>query len=94
MKKIFKVIAQTNIQSVQRKDGTMTQKSSIVLQTLGGKYEDSFVATLLGNMASLKFYKNDIVYAALRFEHREYNSNYFMDCNSQDIVKINTSNAF
>lgn len=94
MKKIFKVIAQTPVQSVQRKDGTMTQKSSIVLQMLGGKYENSFVATLLGNMASLKFYQNDIVYAALRFEHREYNGNYFMDCNCQDIVKINTSNAF
>lgn len=94
MKKIFRVIAQSSIQSVQRKDGTMTQKCTLVLQELGGKYENSFVATLLGNMASLKFYQNDIVYASLRFEHREYNGNFFMDCNCQDIVKINTSNAF
>lgn len=94
MKSVFRVVAQTQPQQVTRKDGTITQKATIVLQEIGGKYENSYACTLLGNMASLKFYQNDFVYAALRFEHREYNGNYFMDCTVQDILKYQTSNAF
>lgn len=94
MKKIFRVVAQSQPIAVTRKDGTQTQKCSLVLQEMGGKYECSYVATLLGNMASLKFYQNDTVYAVLRFEHREYQGNYFMDCTCQDIVKVSTNNAF
>lgn len=94
MKQVFKVVAQTTAAPVQRQDGTQTQKATIVLQELGGKYENSFAATLLGNMASLKFYQNDIVYAALRFQHREYNGQYYMDCTVHDIIKFQTSNAF
>lgn len=94
MKQVFKVVAQTTTAPVQRQDGTQTQKATIVLQELGGKYENSFAATLLGNMASLKFYQNDIVYAVLRFQHREYNGQYYMDCTVQDIIKFQTSNAF
>lgn len=94
MKKIFKVVAQTATQQVQRQDGTLTQKCTIVLQEVGGKYDDSFTATMLGNMASCKFYQNDIVYAALRFQHREHNGQYYMDCTVQDIIKFSTGNAF
>ena len=93
MKSIFKIIAQTEPQTINTQNG-QTQKSIVVLQELGGKYENSFAATLLGNMASLKFYQNDIVYAALRFQHREYNGQYYMDCTVQDIIKFQTSNAF
>lgn len=94
MKKIFRVLAQGTPQSVQRKDGTQTQKCALVLQELGGKYESSYVTTLLGNMASLKFYQNDIVYAVLRFESREYQGNFYMDCVCQDIAKLSVGNAF
>lgn len=94
MKTVFKVVAQTTAAPVKKQDGTQTQKSTIVLQELGGKYENSFAATLLGNMASLKFCLNDTVFAALRFQHREYNGQYYMDCTVQDIIKFNTSNAF
>ena len=94
MKSIFKVVSQTPTAQVTRQDGTQTSKSTIMLQEVGGKYEDSFAAVLLGNMASLKFYQNDIVFAALRFSAREYNGNLYMDCNVQDIIKFQTSNAF
>ena len=90
----IRVITQTAAVSIQKQDGTQTQKCSLVLQELGGKYENSIVATMLGNMASLKFYQNDIVAASLRFSHREYNGQYYMDCTVRDIIKINTSNAF
>ncbi len=94
MKGVFRVVAQTAPVSVTRKDGTTTQKCNIVVQELGGKFESSYVATLLGNMASLKFYQNDIVYAALRFEAREYQNSYYMDCLCQDIISVSTDTAF
>lgn len=94
MKTIFRVISQTPVVQVPRQDGTHTSKSIIVVQEIGGKYENAFAAVLLGNMASLKFYQNDIVYAALRFSTREVQGNIYMDCNVQDILRVQTSNAF
>ena len=91
MKTIFKVVAQTPPQSVSRQDGTQTQKSTIVLQQFGGRYESSFACSMLGNMASCKFYANDIVFASLRFSHREYQGQYYMDATVQDIIKLNTN---
>ena len=94
MKQVFRVVRQTQAVSVQRQDGTQTQKCTLVLQELGGKYENSFAATMLGNMASLKFLQNDVGYACLRFSTREYNQQIYMDCTVQDIVKLSTNNVF
>ena len=52
MKTILKVVAQTTTQQVKRQDGTQTQKCTLVLQEMGGKYENSYATTLLGNLAS------------------------------------------
>lgn len=90
MKQIFRVVAQTPQQSVTRQDGTLTQKCTIVLQEPGGKYENSYACVMLGNMASCKFYPGDIVFAGVRFNHREYQGQYYMDATVQDIIKINT----
>lgn len=94
MKSILKVVAQTATQQVKRQDGTNTQKCTLVLQEVGGKYDNSYVATLLGNMASCVFYPGDVVFVGLRFQHREYNGQYYMDCVVQEIIKLHTSNAF
>jgi len=84
MKSIFKVIAQTEPISIQTQNGQM-QKSTIVLQELGGKYENSFAATLFGNQ--VKFYPNDLCFASLRFAHREHNGQYYQDITIQEIIK-------
>lgn len=94
MKKLFRVVRQTPVVSVKRQDGTMTQKCLLVVQEMGGKYDDSFAATMLGNMASLKFQTNDLVYACLRFTTRDYNQQTYNDCTVQDIVAIQTNNFF
>ena len=94
MKKILKVVSQTAAVSVQRQDGTQTQKCTLVLQEPGGKYENNYAATMLGNMASLRFQPNDMVFASLRFSTREYNQQFYMDCTVQDIVRITTNNIF
>lgn len=85
MKSLFKVVSQTDPVTINTQNGT-TQKTTIVLQEFGGKYENSYVASLLGNQA--KFYSGDIVWASLRFSAREYNGSSYQDITIQDIVSF------
>ncbi|MGM9733532.1 MAG: hypothetical protein ACI3YT_05385 [Prevotella sp.] len=93
MKSMFKVIAQTEPVTVQKQDGSTILKSTAVLQLAGGKYEDSFSATLLGNLATRRLAPGDIVWAALRFQAREYHpqqggTTYLQDITVQEIIKM------
>ena len=93
MKTIFKVIVQTEPVTVQKQDGSTIKKSTVVLQLIGGKYEDSFSATLLGTLATRRFVPGDVVRAALRFQAREYHpqqggNTYLQDSTVQEIIKI------
>ena len=85
MKSLFKVVSQTDPVTINTQNGT-TQKTTIVLQEFGGKYENSYVASLLGNQ--VKFYSGDIVWASLRFSAREYNGSSYQDITIQDIVSF------
>lgn len=85
MKSLFKVVSQTDPVTINTQNGT-TQKTTIVLQEFGGKYENSYVASLFGNQA--KFYAGDIVWASLRFSAREYNGSSYQDITIQDIVSF------
>ena len=69
MKQILKVVAQSETIAVpsQKAEGGQVMKSTIVLQEVGGKYEDTYVATMLGNTAQCRFYAGELVVAALRF---------------------------
>ena len=91
MKQIFKVTAQSETFSVpsQKAEGGQISKCNVVLQELGGKYENSYVATILGEQANIRFTKDDIVVAALRFSTREYNGQTYQDIVVNEIVRIN-----
>ncbi|MBQ8441924.1 MAG: hypothetical protein IJX29_02420 [Bacteroides sp.] len=91
MKQIFKVQAQSETFLVpsQKAEGGQISKCNIVLQELGGKYENSYVAAILGEQAQMKFEKDDIVVAALRFSTREYNGQVYQDIVVNEIVKLN-----
>ncbi len=91
MKSLFRVIKQTEpIQvSSQKAEGGMISKSTIVLQELGGKYENTYVVTLLGNAATCQYYSGDLVFAALRFSTREYNGTTYQDIVANEIIKAN-----
>lgn len=91
MKKLMKVVMQGEPFAVQsqKTEGGQLMKCNIVLQELGGKYEDSYVAAMLGTLATCRFYAGDLVYAVLRFQTREYNGQVFQDILAQDVVKIN-----
>lgn len=88
MQNFFKVVSQTQPVTITKQDGTQSTKCSIVLQELGGKYTNSYAATLLGNIAQCRFYPNDLVLASLRFSHREYNGNLYQDVTVQDIISF------
>ena len=91
MKNIFKVTAQSDTFAVpsQKAEGGQLSKCNIVLQELGGKYENSYVATILGEQAKTRFAKDDIVAVALRFSTREYNGQVYQDIVVNEIVKLN-----
>ena len=91
MKSIFKVIAQSEPFAVQsqKAEGGQISKCNIVLQELGGKYENSYVATILGEQANMHFAKDELVVASLRFSTREYNGQIFQDIVVNEIIKIN-----
>ena len=90
MKKFFKVMAQSETFQVpsQKAEGGQISKCNIVLQELGGKYENSYIATILGEQARTRFAKNDLVVAALRFSTREYNGQVYQDIVVNEICKL------
>lgn len=85
MKTLFKVIQQTEVQTINTQNG-QTSKSTLILQELGGKYENAYAATLLGNQ--IRFYPNDHVFAALRFTTREHNGQWYQDITIQEIYSF------
>ena len=91
MKKFFRIVAQSETFAVpsQKTEGGQTSKCNIVLRELGGKYENSYVATILGEQAKMRFAQNDLVVAALRFSTREYNGQVYQDIVVNEIVKLN-----
>ena len=98
MKSIFRVVQQGEAFAVQsqKSDSGQTMKCNIVLQELGGKFENQYVGALLGNAAQCKFYPGDVVAASLRFSTRDYPSAgsgqaraTYQDILVTDIVKLN-----
>ena len=90
MKKIFKVVAQSETFAVpsQKAEGGQISKCNVVLQEPGGKYENSYVATVLGEQANIRFAKGDLVVASLRFSTREYNGQTYQDIVVSEIIQI------
>ena len=90
MKQLMKVVAQGEpfaVQSQKAENGQV-MKCNIVLQEVGGKYEDTYVAAMLGQLASCKFYAGELVYAVLRFQTREYNGQMFQDILAVELIKM------
>lgn len=85
MKTLFKVESQTEPVTINTQNGQV-EKSTIVMRELGGKYENSFVAALIGNQ--IKVRPGDYVWASLRFSAREYNGTMYQDITIQDIISF------
>ena len=91
MKNFYRVTAQGEpfyVQS-QKAEGGQVSMCNIVLQELGGKYENSYVATMFGEQARVRFSPGELVAAALRFSTREYSGQMYQDVVVNEIVKLN-----
>ena len=73
----------------QKAEGGQVNKCNIILQDVGGKYENSYVAAVLGEQANIRFMRDDLVVASLRFSTREYNGQTYQDIVVTEIIKIN-----
>ena len=73
----------------EKSETGVLNKRNLVLKELGGKFENKYAVSVLGNAASLVFYENDLVVVTLRFQTREFNGQTFQDIVATDIVKIN-----
>ena len=73
--KIMRVIQQGDVLTVQstKRERGMLKKRNIILREMGGKFENSYAAVMLGTTAELSFGNNELVVASLRFQVREYN---------------------
>uniref|UniRef100_UPI0040276AA1 hypothetical protein n=1 Tax=Prevotella sp. TaxID=59823 RepID=UPI0040276AA1 len=88
--KIMRVVQQGEAFAVQsqKAESGQTMKCNIVLQEMGGKYENQYAAAMLGNVAQCRFTPGDLVVVALRFSTREYNGAVYQDILVTDIAKI------
>jgi hypothetical protein len=71
----------------EKSEGGMLNKRTLVLQELGGKYEPTYMVSVLGSLATLEFQEGDLVIATLRFSSREYNGQMFMDVVATELIK-------
>ena len=85
--KVVKCGEMFSVKSEKSENGQLN-KRNLLLKELGGKFENEYAVSLLGNAASLVFYENDVVAATLRFQTREYIGQLFQDITATDIVKL------
>ena len=87
---IMKVVQQGEAFAVQsqKAEGGQLLKCSIVLQELGGKYENTYAAVMLGNDATSRFYPRDLVAVRLRFQAHENDGKVYQDVLVQEIIKV------
>ena len=79
-----------SVQSQKAESGQI-KKCNIVLRELGGKFENEYACTMLGNLAGCKFYEGDVVAASLRFSTHEYQGQVFQEVLVTDLIKIHNS---
>lgn len=82
-----KSVAEMTTVKSEKAEGGMLNKRTLVLQELGGKYENCYVVVALGNLATLQFSEGDLVFATLQFRTREFNGQIYMDIVATEIVK-------
>ena len=75
------------VQSQKSENGQM-MKCNIILQEMGGKYENQYVAAMLGNVALCRFDAGTLVAVTLRFTTREHNGAHYQDILVTDIAKF------
>ncbi len=91
MANIYRVAQQGQAFAVQslNAEGGQLMKCNIVLQEMGGKYENQYVATMLGPLAQYRLQPGDVVAATLRFSTHQFEDRVFQDVLVTDLYKFN-----
>ena len=86
--KILKVLKCGELFSVksEKTEGGSLNKRNLVLQELGGKYENQYVVSALGAQAAVELKEGNLVIATLRFQSREYNGQAFQDIIATELI--------
>ena len=86
---LLKVLSCGDMFSVksEKAEGGQLNKRQLVLQELGGKYEPTYVVTVLGDTATMEFSEGELVFATMRFQGREYNGQNYMDIVATELIK-------
>lgn len=89
MVKILKVVGQTEPIEVtsKKQEGQKIQKCIIRLKEIGDNYTE-YVATVLGNGATVKYQEGELVAADLSFSSHENQGVYYQDVLAREIVKL------
>ncbi|MBR6828682.1 MAG: hypothetical protein IKM76_11130 [Prevotella sp.] len=87
---ILRVVSQQAVTYVpsQKAEGGRLAKSMIRLKELGGKYENEYLVTLLGNLAGCVFGEGELVIGSLSFRVREINGLLYQDLIANDLIKL------
>ena len=88
--KILKVVKCGEMVSVpsEKAENKVLNKRTLVMQELGGRYENQYVVTAFGTLATLRFDEGCLVAATLRFQTHEHNGADFQDVTATEIVAI------
>ena len=88
--KILKVVKCGEMVSVpsEKAENKVLNKRTLVMQELGGKYENQYVVTAFGTLATLRFDEGCLVAATLRFQTHEHNGADYQDVTATEIVAI------
>ncbi len=88
--KILKVVKCGEMISVpsEKAENKVLNKRTLVMQELGGKYENQYVAAAFGTLATLRFDEGCLVAVTLRFQTHEHNGAEFQDVTATEIVAI------
>ena len=88
--KILRVVKCGEKISVQseKADNKELDKRTLVLQELGGKYENKYVVTAFGTLATLRFEDGCFVAATLRFQTHEHNGAEYQDIVATEVIPL------
>ena len=90
MEKILRVVAQTPTVRVPSGLEGETSKCTLVLQEMGGKWENTYAVTMFGELAEARFEPGQMVAAVLRMSAHEFNNQWYQDVMVRDIVALKT----
>ena len=89
--KIMRVVQQGEAFAVQsqKSESGQVKKCHILLQEFGGKYADQYACTMLGNAATCRFSRDELVAVSLRFTVNEYEGRCYQDILVADLHRLN-----